>query len=567
MARKPLPPKSASATQAEVLRSVYERIQSILEHSRAQVARTVNTEMVRAYWLIGREIVEEELRGHSRAGYGDELIAQLSARLGAEFGRGFTPSNLRYMRLFYLAYPRLVGQEIHHAVRDELSEETGKRARSPARRGTETTGTLNPNLSWTHYRLLTKVESPNARAFYEIEAVRNHWSSRELDRQINSLLFERLAKSRDRKHDPAPHSRTPLIGVLNAFRRHRQGHASAGRGETLLPRCSTPSGVIVRDTHLGPPPPPDRQVLNAFRRHRQGHVGPLFLTLGQIECSTPSGVIVRDTRSSPAARCTRPGAQRLPASSSGTPVELVGFVAALKVLNAFRRHRQGHNTASLSAQYSLCAQRLPASSSGTPVPHYLHPTYWAACSTPSGVIVRDTRGAVADPGGEPVLNAFRRHRQGHTSCRCPAWAISACSTPSGVIVRDTRPAGEVADAVVEVLNAFRRHRQGHAASFGSGRWPFCAQRLPASSSGTRGLADPLESRVQAVLNAFRRHRQGHPGHPDDPLRRLMCSTPSGVIVRDTGRGERPGRAPEVLNAFRRHRQGHVAARRSGPSPG
>jgi predicted nuclease of restriction endonuclease-like (RecB) superfamily len=100
------------------------------------------------------------------------------------------------MRLFYLAYPELLGPEIHHAVRDESG---GGPARTPRRRKVGSTGRLNPDLSWTHYRLLTKVESPQARDFYEIEAVRNHWSSRELDRQINSLLFERLAKSRDKK--------------------------------------------------------------------------------------------------------------------------------------------------------------------------------------------------------------------------------------------------------------------------------------------------------------------------------------------------------------------------------
>ncbi len=194
-----MPRKSPPATgRAEVPSSVLQRIQVILEQARAQIARSVNTEMVRAYWFVGREIVEEEQRGKARAGYGDELIAQLSTRLRAIFGRGFTPSNLRYMRLFYLAYPSLLGPEFHHAVRDESGETVNQAARPPARRKAEGTGTLNPDLSWTHYRLLTKVESPHARGFYEIEAARNHWSSRELERQINSLLFERLAKSRDK---------------------------------------------------------------------------------------------------------------------------------------------------------------------------------------------------------------------------------------------------------------------------------------------------------------------------------------------------------------------------------
>jgi predicted nuclease of restriction endonuclease-like (RecB) superfamily len=163
---------------------LYERISAILTAARTNVARTVNTEMVRAYWLIGREIVEEEQAGQTRAAYGGDVIAQISSRLQSAFGKGFTATNIRYMRLFYFAYPRLLEENpIHHALRDEL----------------ETTGQLNPNLSWTHYRLLTRIDSPYSRSFYELEAVSNHWSSRELERQISTLLFERLALSRDKQ--------------------------------------------------------------------------------------------------------------------------------------------------------------------------------------------------------------------------------------------------------------------------------------------------------------------------------------------------------------------------------
>jgi predicted nuclease of restriction endonuclease-like (RecB) superfamily len=181
------------------LDTVYRQIREILEQARANVARSVNTEMVRAYWLIGREVVEEEQNGSVRAGYGDELIDQLAARLRADFGRGYTPTNLRYMRLFYLAYPNLLAREIHHAVRDEFERKARELVSSATMDEGPPTGVLNPNLSWTHYRVLTKVDSPLARAFYEVEAARNHWTSRELERQINTLLFERLAKSRDKK--------------------------------------------------------------------------------------------------------------------------------------------------------------------------------------------------------------------------------------------------------------------------------------------------------------------------------------------------------------------------------
>lgn len=226
---------------------VYDRIRQILEAARTGISRTVNTTQVVANWLIGREIVEEEQQGKRRAGYGDQLIAELSECLQADFGRGFALRNLETFRQFYLQYAQLV--EIPHAVRAESGARSiphALRALSVAaieaqtttrgctlRSGTERDlrdaprgksgmphtvcdqslpamlrpssaaswhpGLLHPNLSWTHYRTLLRVEKPAARSFYEIEAVRNNWSARELERQINSLLFERLALSRDKK--------------------------------------------------------------------------------------------------------------------------------------------------------------------------------------------------------------------------------------------------------------------------------------------------------------------------------------------------------------------------------
>jgi predicted nuclease of restriction endonuclease-like (RecB) superfamily len=201
MPRRSAPARRAQATlRAGAFTSVYQRIQAILEQARAQVVRTVNTEMVRAYWLIGREIFEEEQRGQARADYGEELVKQLSARLQATFGRGYNLTNLKYMRLFYLAYPHLLDHEIGHALRDQFDDPKAALPTPHEVPGqSNPVGQLNPDLSWTHYRLLTKVESSDAQSFYEIEAVKNHWSSRELERQINSLLFERLAKSRDKK--------------------------------------------------------------------------------------------------------------------------------------------------------------------------------------------------------------------------------------------------------------------------------------------------------------------------------------------------------------------------------
>src|SRR5262245_47547428 len=122
--------------------------------------------MVAAYWEIGRVIIEEEQRGNDRAEYGRRLVEDLAVRLTAEFGKGFDRSNLWHMRAFYVAYPIL------DALRRELS--------------------------WTHFRTLLKLENPDARRSYENEPVNARWSTRELDRQVNSLLLEGLALSRDK---------------------------------------------------------------------------------------------------------------------------------------------------------------------------------------------------------------------------------------------------------------------------------------------------------------------------------------------------------------------------------
>ncbi|MFT3718577.1 PDDEXK nuclease domain-containing protein [Pseudorhodoferax sp.] len=176
------------------------RIRQIWESARTQAARSVNTAHVCANWLIGQQIVEAEQGGARRAGYGQALLASLSERLSQDYGEGFSVSALKYMRLFYLGYPELLAKRhalrdlsngapaIRHAVRDESDGGTGWRP-----------GELHTGLSWTHYRALLKVERREARDFYEMEASRSAWSARQLERQIDSLLFERLAKSRDKQ--------------------------------------------------------------------------------------------------------------------------------------------------------------------------------------------------------------------------------------------------------------------------------------------------------------------------------------------------------------------------------
>ncbi|NOY94576.1 MAG: DUF1016 domain-containing protein [Deltaproteobacteria bacterium] len=191
-----------TAPQEETL---YARVAQIIEAARAHVSRTVDTAMVHAYWLIGREVVEVEQQGKERAAYGQRVIKRLAARLSDRFGRGFTASNIKRMRQFYLAFPdgscvpeQLGGPHKGAALR-RLSGFEEKGAAPRHQLAVLDEPLFPPLLSWTHYRLLVTVANPEARAFYEIEAARENWATRELERQIASLLYERLAKSRDKE--------------------------------------------------------------------------------------------------------------------------------------------------------------------------------------------------------------------------------------------------------------------------------------------------------------------------------------------------------------------------------
>lgn len=122
--------------------------------------------MVEAYWNIGKRIIDEQ-GGKDTAEYGQGLLQELSKQMTKDFGRGFTVTNLKYMRQFYLTFPN------GHALRDELS--------------------------WTHYRSLMRVENERARNFYLEEAIKSNWSTRQLDRQINSFFYERLLSSQNKE--------------------------------------------------------------------------------------------------------------------------------------------------------------------------------------------------------------------------------------------------------------------------------------------------------------------------------------------------------------------------------
>lgn len=169
--------KPSSSVEID-LDDIYLAVVHYIRNARENVVKSVNAEQVIAYWHIGKAIVEKEQQGQARADYGKQLIKELSKRLNKEFGRGFGSSNLAYMRQFYLTYPNRI---LHEA------------------RGKSPTVNFNENLSWTHYRVLMRESRDDIRNFYELEAAKNHWSTPQLERQMTSFLFERLAASKEEK--------------------------------------------------------------------------------------------------------------------------------------------------------------------------------------------------------------------------------------------------------------------------------------------------------------------------------------------------------------------------------
>jgi hypothetical protein len=176
---KSVPAKTADAAYEALLADVIQ----LLESARHAAARSVNVVMTAAYWEVGRRIVEEEQRGKGRAGYGEQLITRLADDLTRRCGRGFGYRNLYQMRQFYTAYPRIL--QTASAKSDQ-----GNAAMMEPEKGFP--------LSWSHYVRLLSVEKPEARSFYEAEALRGGWSVRQLGRQIGTQFYERTLLSRNK---------------------------------------------------------------------------------------------------------------------------------------------------------------------------------------------------------------------------------------------------------------------------------------------------------------------------------------------------------------------------------
>ncbi len=145
----------------------YRDIKEVLEQARKRIYRNIQNEMVQAYWQIGKMIVDKQ-GGEARAKYGDGLIKELSIKMTEDFGKGYTITNLRYMRRFYLVFPK------SHTLCDELS--------------------------WSHYRLLLSLNDENSRNFYIKEAINGNWSVRQLQREIDTFSYQRYIASKG-NHD------------------------------------------------------------------------------------------------------------------------------------------------------------------------------------------------------------------------------------------------------------------------------------------------------------------------------------------------------------------------------
>ncbi|MCX6278367.1 MAG: PDDEXK nuclease domain-containing protein [Bacteroidetes bacterium] len=167
--------------------NLYSRIAGLLQAAKQNVVRAVNQTMVYTYYEIGRMIVEDEQQGKERAEYGKQVLKELSKRLTKEFGKGFSERNLEQMRQFYLTY--------------SISQKSSAKLHESENEMITISATPLPkfNLSWSHYLKLMRFENPGERRFYEIECATGNWSLKELQRQFNSALYERLALSRDKE--------------------------------------------------------------------------------------------------------------------------------------------------------------------------------------------------------------------------------------------------------------------------------------------------------------------------------------------------------------------------------
>lgn len=199
-----IPPRTSESLDYS---GIHGQIVALLETARQAAARSVNALMTASYWEIGRRIVEFEQGGQDRAAYGHALLKRLSVDLTTRFGRGFSERNLEQMRLFYMAWPP---EQISQTPSAKLAAPVISQTASGESTASAISATVYLNsgvltamapafpLPWSAYVRLLSVKDPSVRGFYETEALRCGWSVRQLDRQINSQFYERIALSRNK---------------------------------------------------------------------------------------------------------------------------------------------------------------------------------------------------------------------------------------------------------------------------------------------------------------------------------------------------------------------------------
>ena len=199
--------KMEKVTKIQNYSTLITDLASLIEQGRKAAVWYVNTALVATYWLMGRRIVEYEQKGKERAEYGEALIKHLSNDLTKKCGKGWGEPHLRAVRQFYLVYGDLE-KRYTLCSKFEKADETNMRRTQcselvpsklpPTKLNTLSLGSFNAlfPLSWSHYRLLMRLDEPFKREFYEVECIRGNWSVRQLERQIQSMLYERTALSK-----------------------------------------------------------------------------------------------------------------------------------------------------------------------------------------------------------------------------------------------------------------------------------------------------------------------------------------------------------------------------------
>lgn len=193
----------------------------LIEQGRKAAVRYVNTALSVTYWFVGKRIVQFEQKGKERAQYGESLLDKLASDLTNKFGKGFGRENLRLMRQFYLTYSRIqISQTVSGKLLPKKSQTASGISIIPVNE-IKYTLSIQPNiwemltaifpLSWSHYCLLMRIDEPFKREFYEAECIRGNWSVRQLDRQIQSMLYERTALSKRKLAVIAKAHKNPII--------------------------------------------------------------------------------------------------------------------------------------------------------------------------------------------------------------------------------------------------------------------------------------------------------------------------------------------------------------------